>query len=749
LAVHNIASFDPAKEELWVKFTIASGADPKSFRLVVAAKGGWNTHVALLTNCYQEIQDLHTIASFSQKTSSPRGFIDYVDHKCEGIINADTPQTYYWHIKQGIGDGYRELYKGNTLLYKLEGRTIYGGIVTLHDALDFDAFSEFEILDSWSPEPEPTPEPEPEPEPTPEPEPEPQPEPDPMPDEEQEDILEELKIYPRECHISFDWGGRRHNYFNGAFQINRTRIRPRKTYEIVVSGNKKDRDYLIDFYNRHKGAYRKFIFNYDGVNEICAFAEKIEVEDCRELQEIVGFEVTLTIEAMQDTLRPITAEEGEYLPLKPFGNVTVHTDWNTNIVDMGKNGRQKTYTEPRRAYSIKLTGHRKHRDAFIEFYRQHGNHVSFLFPYDDEDIEVIFPASIEIEDKLECSQIVGFECELDLEEVRKPNNGASEDTDPDIKEKRRVSLRNFAHNNYYLQGEEADGIYYKDCMDKLSSYIITDCYAAFEDSDLEEIPYLDTSECEHFSYMFKNSQIKHQEVLDTSNATDMREMYYGCQMERLKEFDVSNLDNAGQYGGGFLLNGVFENSKMRIIERVKLGTAGAYLFIDAHELQRVIYMQTSKVTDMSGMFCGCTMLNSVPSIDMRVCTNADQMFSGCEGLPNVRLRNTGKLEGVTYMFYDCARLVEVDGLNLRSAYYIDEWGHNEGMVSMFIHCYMLHAITISDDDMEYEKAKEKYMLIMKNYGLLDGRYRNRYILKTTVVMPSDTYTFYRDDYKEG
>lgn len=51
---------------------------------------------------------------------------------------------------------------------------------------------------------------------------------------------------------------------------------------------------------------------------------------------------------------------------------------------------------------------------------------------------------------------------------------------------------------------------------------------------------------------------------------------------------------------------------------------------------------TSKVTDMSGMFYECSKLTTVPEIDMSNVTSADEMFNYCSKLSTINILNLGK-----------------------------------------------------------------------------------------------------------
>ena len=632
----------------------------------------------------------------------------------QNAIVQNVRQSYILHLKSGVVDGMFEVYLNSILLYTYTGNINNGHpLDKLHAYTEKETdniFSDWYITGTASDGSTFVPE-----------------------GEEQIEVLDTLNIKPREMHISLDWGGHKHTFFNGATQILRSRIRPKKIYELKTGGSKATLDYLLGFYNSHKGSYKPFIFNYDGVDEVCVFNEKLQIEECREVGNIVGFQGTIMLEALYDNTIPSGGSESDYMPLKPVGNVTECVDWDTNVLDMGANGRQQTYDSPIRTYSVKFSGNRRDRDKFLNFYRSHGNFMSFLFPYNGKDVEVVFPQTIEVDDKIEIPNIVGFECELDLTEIKHPNTGTYNELTPDSEPVRRVSLRDFTANGYYLSGKDADGICYKDCMERLSAFKITDCYEAFRGSDLTSIPYLDTSECQNFTRMFQDSNIEKCEELDTSNGVYFRGMFYNS---KLKSIGTINFSKAKEIGA------TFSGSAIRMIDHVILGnqTKVRGLFDGAKNLSIVRYMDTSKLTSMENLFYNCSMLTSVPVIDMSNCTDASTMFYSCSALRVVRFSNTQKLYDVASMFSGCSVLNSVEGLNMTNAYVVDEWGNPYGIVNMFKNCYNLKSIVVMDD-ITYDDAKRKYRLWLTEFGLGDGRYNGRFLREIKVVTPSGVFTF--------
>ena len=76
------------------------------------------------------------------------------------------------------------------------------------------------------------------------------------------------------------------------------------------------------------------------------------------------------------------------------------------------------------------------------------------------------------------------------------------------------------------------------------------------------------------------------------------------------------------------------------------------------------YFDTSNVTNMSGMFGECNGLTSLDlsSFDTSKVTNMNDMFSYCKNLTNINLShlNTSKVTNMNGMFYSCSGLISLD-----------------------------------------------------------------------------------------
>ena len=107
----------------------------------------------------------------------------------------------------------------------------------------------------------------------------------------------------------------------------------------------------------------------------------------------------------------------------------------------------------------------------------------------------------------------------------------------------------------------------------------------------------------------------------------------------------------------------------------------------------VTNFDTSKVTDMEGMFGGCNSLTSldVTNFDTSQVTNMSDMFFGCSSLPSLDVTNfdTSKVKKMSGMFYNCSSLPSLDVTNFNTSQVTD-------MSAMFGNCYSLPSLDVTN-----------------------------------------------------
>ena len=170
-----------------------------------------------------------------------------------------------------------------------------------------------------------------------------------------------------------------------------------------------------------------------------------------------------------------------------------------------------------------------------------------------------------------------------------------------------------------------------------------------------------------FLYCFSLVEIIGIENFNTMNVKKMTRMFLGCaSLKRLdlSKWNTSNVEDMSYMFGGDLTgleiipdgDGIYQSVRM------ELG--------DIPSLDELIYLNvssfdTSKVTDMSNMFCcpSITELDVSNFVTSQV-TDMSFMFFGCESLTNLDLSSfdTSKVTNMGSMFYKCPAVKSLDDI---------------------------------------------------------------------------------------
>ena len=189
---------------------------------------------------------------------------------------------------------------------------------------------------------------------------------------------------------------------------------------------------------------------------------------------------------------------------------------------------------------------------------------------------------------------------------------------------------------------------------------------------LTEIPYLDYPNGVDCRIMFSNTLISNLANIRPSSASGM---YSSCP--NLTEVSASNiLDDASDIsifvaGCENLTEFYFGNNDITPTNLFNF----FYLDSKLSMIYKISHLKLDKVTNMSGMFQGCSSLNSFSTIHFgskptSLLTNASNMFNGC-GL-NLADGSLSAYKNLYQFFINCTNLTNVSGLlansNLVSSY---------------------------------------------------------------------------------
>ena len=165
-------------------------------------------------------------------------------------------------------------------------------------------------------------------------------------------------------------------------------------------------------------------------------------------------------------------------------------------------------------------------------------------------------------------------------------------------------------------------------------------------------------------------------------------------------YDADNTNTASNYTyiwGGFATNA--QNYITTVIFEPSFGSARPTCcrnwFYNMSKLTSIIgieYLNTSEVTDMSGMFYDCRSLTSldVTKFDTSNVTTMMDMFNGCRSLTSLDVTNfnTSNVTDMAYMFKNCSSLTSLDVTNFNTSNVTD-------MMGMFYGCRSLTSLDVT------------------------------------------------------
>ena len=156
-------------------------------------------------------------------------------------------------------------------------------------------------------------------------------------------------------------------------------------------------------------------------------------------------------------------------------------------------------------------------------------------------------------------------------------------------------------------------------------------------------------------------------------------------------YNINNQNQIKLFGKDFVRNN--KNNCYLIINNVKEELTD-YIEIKTKKQKQleIKLFEIILITDMSGMFYGCSSLNSLPDIskwDTKNVTNMSYMFSGCSSLksfPDISIWNIKNVTSTCSMFHRCSSLESLPD--------ISKWDtkNDVGMIWMFSGCSSLSSL---------------------------------------------------------
>ena len=171
------------------------------------------------------------------------------------------------------------------------------------------------------------------------------------------------------------------------------------------------------------------------------------------------------------------------------------------------------------------------------------------------------------------------------------------------------------------------------------------------------------------------------------------EIGYGKNGERIVgdfeslDFKMLGYSDEDSENVNIVLSDSIDYSKQLLDEWDPNNTSAANLYQYNYKLSFVPKIDTSKVTNMNGMFRECYALTFVPLFDTSNVTNMQHMFVYCRNLPTVPLFDTSKVTNMGSMFSICTNLKSVPLFNTSNVTY---------MRAMFELCNALTTVPLFD-----------------------------------------------------
>ena len=121
-----------------------------------------------------------------------------------------------------------------------------------------------------------------------------------------------------------------------------------------------------------------------------------------------------------------------------------------------------------------------------------------------------------------------------------------------------------------------------------------------------------------------------------------------------------------------------------------------YTFQSCSSLTTVPQLNTSNVTDMTLMFEGCSSLTSIPLLDTSNVTTMNTMFKGCTNLTTVPLLDTSKVTVMANMFNGCTNLTTVPALDASNV------TGEDALLGAFANCTNLKSILMTNIGVDFD-----------------------------------------------
>jgi hypothetical protein len=176
----------------------------------------------------------------------------------------------------------------------------------------------------------------------------------------------------------------------------------------------------------------------------------------------------------------------------------------------------------------------------------------------------------------------------------------------------------------------------------------TDFRATFADCrNLKTIPWMDTRKATNMNSLFANCyNLRKVPFLNTSNVTDMAGMFSSCiTLETIPPIDFSKTTTLS-----YTFATCYNLRKLPYLNTSTALTNVNYAFTDASNIEEINFQTTANVTQWQGTFVRTRSLTKLTGIDTSKATNVSGMFTNC-GLELCPVLNFDSLVNGSDLFY--------------------------------------------------------------------------------------------------
>ena len=176
---------------------------------------------------------------------------------------------------------------------------------------------------------------------------------------------------------------------------------------------------------------------------------------------------------------------------------------------------------------------------------------------------------------------------------------------------------------------------------------------------LRSLPSISATACTTMKYMFRNCHALEESpfISSSPNVLDTSYMFYDCKnLGRLVYFDTSKVTNME-----YMFNSCRNMSTVNLFDTSKV-TNGQYMFYQCYSMARLPFFDFGSLTNAQFMFYNCYSIvndrrtTGLPLFDFKNVTNGYHMFAASWRLKIVPAFNFEKLTNMSYMFSDCFQI---------------------------------------------------------------------------------------------